>query len=264
MPSSHPAIAQPLAGATVIVTRPAGTSASLRASARMRGAQALALPGLSLRGSTQPDVGDALVEAARAAQAWIFTSPNAVRFAFAVAPGLRLPVSARVLGVGRGTQRALARRGVAAVVPVERSDSEGLLALPELAEVRGWRVALVGAPGGRDLIAATLRQRGATVEPLHVYERRAPRLGRRHFDALAQASAPWLTLLSSAAALANLVALLPPALLARLRHQPFVVSSPRLAAQARAQGFEDVVEAASALPRDLLAAAARALARHRL
>jgi len=264
MPSSPSAIAQPLAGATVIVTRPVGTAASLLASARARGAQALALPGLSLRGSTQPDVGPALADAARSAQAWIFTSPNAVRFAFSAAPGLRLPASMRVFGVGRGTRRALARRDVAAIVPAGRSDSEGLLALPELAEVRGWRVALVGAPGGRDLIAGTLRRRGATALALHVYERRPPRLSRRHFDALAHASAPWLTLLSSAAALANLVALLPPALLARLRRQTLVVSSPRLAAQAREQGFEDVVEAASALSRDLLAAAVRALARHRL
>ncbi len=264
MPSLHSTIAQTLSGATVIVTRPVGTATALLASARVRGAGALALPGLSLRRSMQPTVAHALVEAARVAQAWIFTSPNAVRFAFTSASGLHLPASARVFGVGRGTQRALARRGVAAVVPTERSDSEGLLALPDLADVRGWRIALVGAPGGRDLISGTLRQRGATVEPLHVYERRAPRLSRRHFDALARAPSPLLTLLSSAAALANLTILLPPPVLARLRHQPLIVSSPRLAALAREYGFEDVVEAASALPRDLLAAAAHALARHRL
>ena len=130
--------------------------------------------------------------------------------------------------------------------------------------MRGRRIALVGAPGGRDLIGPTLRRRGAKVEAIHVYRREPPRLTRRHFDALAAADDPLITLLSSGEALANLVAALPPPLLARLRAQTIVVSSARLAAAARAAGFGAIVPAASAAPRDLLAGAAHALARHRL
>jgi uroporphyrinogen-III synthase len=73
-----------------------------------------------------------------------------------------------------------------------------------------------------------------------------------------------ITLLSSAEALTNLVALVPRAVLARLRGQIVVVSSARLALAARSQGFTEIVQAKSALARDLLATAQTAIARHRL
>ncbi|MGN6520849.1 MAG: uroporphyrinogen-III synthase [Dokdonella sp.] len=252
-PSRTPMSRSALAGASIVVTRPDG--AALLRSARRLGAAALPLPGLALR---------ALPHARRhgAFDAWIFTSPAAVRFALRHAPGVPVPRRARVFAIGAGTRAALARHGVDARAP-ERGDSEGLLALPGLGAVRGWRVALVGAPGGRDLIAPALVSRGAQVEAIHVYRRVPPRLTRRHFDALAVAAEPLVTLLSSGEALANLVAALPPPLLARLRAQALVVSSHRLADAARAAGFDAITIAASAAPRDLLAAAAGVLARPR-
>ena len=53
-------------------------------------------------------------------------------------------------------------------------------------------------------------------------------------------------------------------LAARWRAQPIVVASERLAALARERGFVDIGIARSALGEDLLEAAARRLARHRL
>jgi uroporphyrinogen-III synthase len=186
-----------------------------------------------------------------------------VRFAHRLAAPLRLR-DARAFAVGAGTRAVLARHGLDALAPSGRGESESLLALPELADVRGRRIAVVGAPGGRDLIVPTLRARGADVEPIHVYERLRPRLTRVHFQALAAATDPLLLLVSSGEALANLLVLLPAACLQRLRAQGIVVSSARLAAKARANGFADVSIADSAAPDDLLAAAARRLARHRL
>lgn len=256
--------AQPLAGCTVVVTRPVGNTRALMQRVRSLGGAAIALPGLTLRAASDAPAARAALMTGAAANACIFTSPAAVRFAFRLAPGLDLSRGPSAFGVGDGTRRALARHGVAAFAPRERSDSEGLLALPELAAVRGWRIALIGAPGGRGLIAATLRQRGAEVVPVHVYTRSPPRLDRRHFDALARARDPLVMPVSSAEALDNLVALLPPPLLARLRSQSVVASSARLAALAMQRGFSHVSEASSALPADLLLATQRVLARHRL
>lgn len=251
-----------LRGAVVVITRPSGTAAALaRATLRMGGTPLL-LPGLSVRTTRDAAVASSLH--ASLFDDWIFTSPAAVRACFALAPSLRLTRRARAFAVGAGTRRALARRGVNAFAPASGADSEALLALPMLADVHGHRIALVGASGGRNLIAPTLRERGAQVEAIHVYERRAARLTRRHFDALAVAPRPWITLLSSAEALANLCACLPADLAARWRAQPIVVASERLAVLARAQGFDDVGIARSALGEDLLDAAARRLARHRL
>ncbi|MEP7043876.1 MAG: uroporphyrinogen-III synthase [Dokdonella sp.] len=251
-----------LVGSTVVVTRPAGTARSLLASARARGATALALPGLALRATPTPSGARAQLLAAGQVDACVFSSPTAVRYAFRLLPSLQLP--RRIFAIGGGSARALATQQLQAIVPQGRSDSEGLLALPELTDVCGQRIVVVGAPGGRDLIAPALRLRGADVQEIHVYERAAPRLSRRHFDALAHADDPLITLLSSAQALVHLVALLPTPLLARLRRQTLVVSSERLVDIGRRNAFANIVRATSAMPADLLDAAARALAHHRL
>lgn len=253
-----------LAGASVVLTRPAGTATSLSARVRARSGDVVSLPGMALREVADARAVRSALQAAHDADVWIYASPAAARHAFRLHPGLRQRAGAAAFGVGAGTVRALAKCGVRASAPDDRNDSEGLLAMPALADVRGKRIALIGAPGGRDLIAPTLRERGAEVTPIHVYERAPPRLTRRHFEALARAPDPLLTLLSSGEALINLVARVPAPLLARLRDQILVVSSARLAALADEHGFGDVRVAASASPDDLLDAAAKALAHHRL
>lgn len=254
-----------LHGVCVVVTRPVGEGRALTNKARAAGARPLGLPGLSLRATNDMAVmREHLREVAATAQVAIFTSPAAVRFAFRLLPTIPLQPGTQVFVPGAGTQRALARHGLRATAPPQRSDSEGLLALPGLADVRGQSIVLIGAAGGRELIAPTLRTRGATVESIDVYERLPPRLTQHHFDALAQASDPLIMLVSSGAALAHLVRLLPAPLLARLRRQPLVLSSARLAAFAHEQGFVQTLVASSALADDLLDAAAKVLARHRL
>src|SRR5690349_4785129 len=142
MQASHPHAA--LEGATVVVTRPAGTSAAHLRQLRRLGARASSIPGLSLR----PLEHDARALRKAGFEDWIFTSPAAVRFGADLLPARRLRAHIRAYAIGDGTARALASLGVAATIPHERSDSEGLLALPELKHVRDRRIALVGAPGG--------------------------------------------------------------------------------------------------------------------
>lgn len=255
---------QPLAGATVVVTRPAGTARELRRRVLALGGRAVGLPGLSLRAPLDVDAARTDLGAARGADDWIFTSPAAVRFAFGLLPGLRIPRRTRVFAVGQGSARALARHGVAAIAPHTRQDADGLLELDALGAIRGRTIALATAPGGRGVIGPELLRRGARVRTLHVYLRAAPRLNRRHFRALDAAASPLFTLISSGEALANLVAALPVESLARLRRETLVVSSTRLRAIARRHGFATIALARSALPADLLAATAAALARHRL
>ncbi len=250
------------AGATIVITRPVGGGATLVRSVAAGGGRPLLLPGLALR-ALATGTARARLNALSRKHLAIFTSPAAVRFAFDLCPSLRV-ARGSAFALGAGTARALARHGIDATMPTERSDSEGLLALRGLSRVRGLRIALIGAPGGRDLIAPTLRRRGAIIEAIHVYRRAAPRLTRRHFDALDAASDPLITLVSSAEALTNLAALVPKRLIERMRGQIIVVSSARLVAAAREHAFGEIVLARSAAPRDLLAAAESALAHHRL
>jgi uroporphyrinogen-III synthase len=109
-----------------------------------------------------------------------------------------------------------------------------------------------------------LRERGASVESIAVYQRKPPNLSERYLSALRSAERPWITLLSSGLSLSNLLEALPENLSKRWREEAIVVSSERLVEEARTRGFIDVHEAASALPADLLACAGTVLSRHRL
>lgn len=258
-------LAAPLRGASVVVTRPAGTAASLARRVRALGGEAVVLPGLALRAADDAQAVRAALNEARRADIAIFISPAAVRYAWRFAPTLAFARRTLVCTVGTATARALHRRGVADVLtPASTQDADGLLALPQLARVRGLTVALIGAPGGRDTLRTTLRRRGAALARIDVYRRTAPRWTRRHYAALDASPRPRLLLVSSAEALANLATGLPAGLVLALRDAETVVSSERLAILAREHGFSRVHRASSAVTGDMLAAAVRALSRHRL
>ncbi|MGH8041947.1 MAG: uroporphyrinogen-III synthase [Rudaea sp.] len=255
----------PLAGASVVVTRPATTATALRRRVRALGGSPIGLPGSVLRAAPATAKLKAALSAARAMDVAIFVSPAAVKFAFALQPKLRFARHTRVCAVGAATARALARHGLRGVVyPRTRQDSEGLLELPQLQRLRGRRIVLVGAPGGRNLLLRGLRARRARVARIEVYRRTTPRYSARQLAALETAVAPILTLLSSAEALLHLHAALPLPLFGRLVAGELIVSSARLAVLARTSLFANVHIAAGPAPGDLLNAACAVLARHRL
>lgn len=243
-----------LHGLTLVNTRPVGAARTLTRAARALGARVLPLPGSTLRGAPDPQSARRALAAAAGADAVVFVSPAAVRFALALQPRWRSRTRA-LFAVGPATARALARRGLAAQSPDQRFDGEGVLAALKAMTLR--RVAIVCAPGGREVIALGLRARGVRVDEVEVYRRQPARLLARHFDGLQAASGKLVLLLSSAESLGNLRAALPPAAWRRLAGATVVASSPRLAEAARAAGLRAPRVAASALTRDLLAAAAR-------
>ncbi len=247
----------------VVLTRPAGRARALAARLRQRGYAVAALPGSSIGPPPDPVAARAALITARAADVVVFLSPPAVAAAFTLAPSLAFDRRTRVLAPGPGTRAALRRRGLDAECPEVRYDSEGLLAMPVLTRPAGRRVVLVGAPGGRNLLARTLRDRGALVETIHGYARRPARLDRRHLEALAGLPAAVNSVWSSVDAIAHLSAGLPPAALDRLRRAVATASSERVATALRAHGFHRIVVAASARPADLVAAIEQVVASHR-
>lgn len=253
-------IAKTLSGASVIVCRPRESAGAQARAARARGATALRLPATLLAAPVDVDATRAALQAALGADAWIFTSPAAVAHCRQVLGDEAMRGVRRVWAVGRGSGRALKRIGIVCSVPSGVQNSEGLLAEAKLKDVQGWRIAIIDAPGGRDLLAPALVERGATVQRIGVYRRIAGTFDARRLAQLAALPDPWLTLLSSADALANLRAALPEALQARWRAGLLIVSSERLAELARAERFARIHVAASALNRDLMAAAERAFA----
>lgn len=244
---------RPLSVTRIAITRPAGTTAAFARVVRRLGGTPILLPGSTLRAALDEAAAREALKAALACDVVIFTSPAAVRFGRRLAS---LRTRAQVLAPGAGTRRALQRAGMAEVQTPAREDSEGILALAALKDVHDRRIGIVGAPGGRGLLAHELGARGAEVVHAHVYRRLPARLDRRHAAALRRGDRrkKLYVLLSSAEGFANILGALPDDACHVLLAGTAVVSSARLAALARKAGFADVLRAASARPSAMLEA----------
>jgi uroporphyrinogen-III synthase len=169
----------------------------------------------------------------------IFVSPNSVDRTFDPLRARRAgPHGVRIAAIGRGTARALSAKGVTVdICPTRRFDSEALLALPELAQVRGLRVVVFRGDGGRELLGDTLRQRGAEVVHVEAYRRGRP---ATDVDALlrewAHGGVDAVTL-TSGQALQNLFELVGTPGRQCLLRTPLVVLTERTAELARLLGF---------------------------
>lgn len=243
---------RPLKGIRVAITRPVGTGAAWVDRVRALGGTPLLLPGSSLRAATDPRTARAALREALASDVVIFTSPAAVKFARRLGG---LHSHATVLAPGTATRNALSRAGLRSAIAPNREDSEGILALPVLRDVRGRRIGIVGAAGGRGLLDRELAARGATMIHARVYERMPARLDRRHADAVRQnPRTPLYVPLSSTDALVSILAGLPDDAARALLRGTAVASSTRLAAAARRAGFPHVLRARSAHAADMLGA----------
>ena len=170
--------AGPLAGKTIVVTRPRAQAGPLAEAIAAQGGQPLIFPLLEIGPSADPQpLATAVARLADYSLA-VFISPNAVDYSVpAILARGPWPAGLLPAAVGQGTVKALMAHGIAGcVAPSERFDSEALLELPELAAGRvvGKRVAIFRGDGGRELLAETLRARGAEVDCVTCYRRSGP------------------------------------------------------------------------------------------
>ena len=235
----------PLSGKTIVVTRPLAQAAPLAEAIAALGGQALVFPLLEISPAADPQP---LYEAAARIGDYaiaVFISPNAVEYALPAilqhGPG---PQDLLPAAVGQGTVKVLAARGISGcIAPSERFDSESLLALPELAPERvgGRRIAIFRGDGGRELLADTLRERGAIVDCIPCYRRSGPSQGLSPLlDAWRAGQLHALTV-SSSEGLRYLWDLLDNEGRARLAQTPVFVPHARIAENARALGLLRVV-----------------------
>lgn len=227
----------PLSGLGIVVTRPARQAGAFAQKLASLGANPIAWPAIVI---LPPDDRGALDRAHAALASFdlaFFVSANAAEFG-APPPG-RWPRNLQAYAPGPGTAEALAGVGVPDVrIPPDRYDSEGLLALPELADLRGRRAVLFRGQGGRELLAETLAARGASVTTVACYRRAAPTGGvAAVLDAIDGGRAHALTLTSSEG-VDNLLRAAGEAGRARLALLPAFAPHERIAVHARAAGLD--------------------------
>jgi len=232
---------QPLAGRTVLVTRPAHQAAALVQGIWAEGGAAFVFPALAIEAVPAKELATALTHVADADIA-IFISPNAAQFGMAaIRAGGRLPTSAAVFAVGPGTASVLQKQGVGDVIVPDGQDSEALLALPQLADVTGKRVVIVRGVGGRALLADTLTARGAHVHFMECYRRVLPQADAAQLLARWQAGGIDAVTVTSAETLDNLAALLGEAGKTLLLRTPLFAPHEKIAEAARRFGIAHVI-----------------------
>ena len=167
----------------------------------------------------------------------IFVSKASVRFGLPILEKYwpQWPLSIEWFAVGQGTAAELKQQGVVASFP-NLAGSEGLLALSGLQAVAGERILIVRGAGGRELLAQSLVESGASVAYLETYQR----LPLRHdFSDLLAGS---IVILTSAEILENFTSLCGE----NMHEYHAVVPSSRLEGIARSHVFKGVTNAGGA------------------
>jgi uroporphyrinogen III methyltransferase/synthase len=171
---------RPLHGRTVVVTRARAQASGVAKTLQGLGAQVVELPAIRIESLTGTDEARAAAKAIGDYDLICLTSPNGVKLLFEAISGAGLDAralaGATVAAIGPGTARALAAEGIAADVIPERFVAEALVEVLEDVEVEGKRVLIARAAEARDVLPDALRERGASVDVVALYEtvREAP------------------------------------------------------------------------------------------
>jgi uroporphyrinogen-III synthase len=238
--------ALPLAGRRIVVTRPAGQAEGLSLLIRQAGGEPLELPAIEICDLADLAPFYNVADRLESFNCAIFVSRNAVRKALALLAERRAgrpwPARLRVATVGAGSREELSARGFTAVIaPAGQSDSEALLALPELIGVAGQRIVIFRGEGGRKYLAETLVARGAAVEQAACYRRALPEAGSAALAAAWAGGKVDAIMVSSGEGLVNLLEMLGEDGARRLAATALVVPHRRVADEAARLGLGRVV-----------------------
>lgn len=161
----------------IAVTRPLDQAASLNLAITQHGGSTIPFPLLAIAELDDYQAFEQQLSRINTTDWAIFISSNAVDYTM---PRLikkfgKIPEHLKFAAIGHQTAKALAQYGAHEVlVPHTRFDSETLLALPELQDVSTKTIAIFRGVGGRELMAETLKARGANVYFAESYRRVNP------------------------------------------------------------------------------------------
>jgi len=225
---------------TVVLTRPGNDNRELAGQLQAEGFTVLIQPVMRI---TPCDPGP--LPTLTSDSKVIFISANAVEHGLRTLDLALEQSQASCFAVGQRTASALAAAGFSAVCP-ERADSEGLLALPALADVAGESVLLVKGEGGRQLLAETLSTRGAQVMEYCCYRRDQEPVDAQAFCQRLSSTETVIFQANSVETLDYLEAILSAGRCLARDRAVVAVPSVRVASVARERGWQQVVELSDA------------------
>ena len=165
---------RPLHGKRVVVTRARAQASGMARKLEALGAEVVELPAIRIEPRIETDEVRGAIESLHAYALVCVTSPNGARLLFEAmdARGLdaRALSQAQVAAIGPGTARALRERGVIADVVPERFVAEAMVEALAEVPVEGKPVLVARAAEARDVLPDALRERGAEVDVVALYE----------------------------------------------------------------------------------------------
>jgi uroporphyrinogen-III synthase len=224
----------------VLVTRPSHQAEHLANLIETQGGRAVRVPTIEILPPHDTTTLAARVGRLREFDMAIFVSANAVQKGMELITACHgsFPENVTVACVGPASARELHRFAIPAIVPTTRFDSEGLLALAELQQIKDKAIVIFRGEGGRELLGRTLMERGAHIEYAECYRRVKP---SRASTALLQS---WesakidVVTTTSIDGLRNLFELVGESQRKALTNTPIVVISQRMADVCHELGFE--------------------------
>ncbi len=168
---------KPLSGIHIAVTRPVDQARAITELISHLGGVAISYPLLAIQPLEDYRAFEQQLAELETTDWAIFISTNAVANAM---PRIlkrygNIPENLRFAAMGHQTAKELGFYGVHNVlIPHTRFDSETLLALPEMRDVANMKIAIFRGVGGRELLAGTLKSRGANVYFAECYRRVNP------------------------------------------------------------------------------------------
>lgn len=177
---------QPLLGnRTIAITRPAGQAGKLSTLIEAAGGKRLLFPLISITALNNYDVFDKATSNLKDYDWAIFISSNAVQNSL---PRLNnqiklLPKTLNFAAIGPSTAAELNAFGIENVlIPKDRFDSESLLSLAEMQNMMDQKVMIFRGVGGREVLAESLKLRGAHVDFAESYQRINPQTNTKILD----------------------------------------------------------------------------------
>lgn len=172
----------------------------------------------------------------------IFISSNAVAYAMphVIRKYGNVPENLQFAAIGHQTAKELSNFGIHNVlIPRTRFDSETLLALAEMQNVANMTIAIFRGEGGRELIADTLKARGANVYFIESYRRINPQTDTSLLNVQWKQGKLDAVIVTSSEAMRNLIQMASESLW--LRHVTLCVNHERIAELPRQLGLKVLV-----------------------
>lgn len=227
----------PLHGLSVLITRPTSQSDFLYKRITELGAKPILFPCIEIVQLECQHAIKALPINLDEIDMFIFVSRNAVHFSFAQIPQLAgLSSQQRIFAaVGTATAMKLRENGVSQVLtPQHDFDSEALLALSELNNLKNKTVLIIKGALGRTQLFDSLITRGAQVFTLDVYKRQRPL--KSDFTKLA--GPVDVILFTSSESVENMLQIVPTHLHGHLLQSQTITGHDRIATKVTSLGFE--------------------------